>query len=284
MKNIQCTNCAEIGHILRDCIHPITSFGIIVYKIFYNKEQEDKFANTQKLSILENLKTPPGLEYPKIKMLLIQRKDTIGYTDFVRGKYKQSIIGAYFSEMTKDEQITLTTETFENIWDSLWINHRSKTYKNEYEYAKRKFTTRDIGELVKRYPSNYSFQEFGFPKGRRNIRELDIDCAIREFDEETSYKQSDYHLTGETLVEDFKGTDNIRYKHIYYLAELSDNAYPPIFDINNKYQVEEIKSIGFYTLEETMLLIREYDTEKRKVAILAHNLVLEKLSANEFII
>ena len=31
-------------------------------------------------------------QYPYIKFLMIQRKDTMGYTDFVRGKYPDDII------------------------------------------------------------------------------------------------------------------------------------------------------------------------------------------------
>jgi 8-oxo-dGTP pyrophosphatase MutT (NUDIX family) len=270
MKNIQCTNCAENGHILRDCSRPITSFGIIAYKIFYNKEQEEEFKSAYSFQDQPN--------YPKIKMLLIQRKDTIGYTDFVRGKYKMSVIGTYFSEMTSEEQKTLQTETFESIWDSLWINHRSKTYRNEYENAKKKFISRDVNDLVKRYPSKYTFQEFGFPKGRRNIREQDIDCATREFEEETGYDKSSYTLTGDVIVEDFKGTDNIRYKHIYYLAEMNDDALPPVFDKTNKYQVEEIKSIGFYTFQEAMTMIRDYDIEKKNVTKIAYKKILNSLN------
>ena len=278
MKNIQCTNCAEIGHILRECAHPITSFGIIAYKIFYNKEEETRFENNDTCEILKDIRSTKS-EFPKIKMLLIQRKDTIGYTDFVRGKYKHSAISTYFSEMTRDEQIKLNTDTFENIWDELWINHRSKTYRTEYEFARTKFLAKDVNELVRRYPSKYTFQEFGFPKGRRNIREDDVECAIREFGEETGYKRSDYTLSNGTLIEDFEGTDNIRYKHVYYMAELNKDTPPPVLDVNNKYQVEEIKSIGFFTIQEVISLIRDYDVEKKKVARLAYGKILATLQS-----
>lgn len=263
MKDIQCTNCAENGHILRDCTHPITSFGIIAYKIFRTEEEERSFGG---ISLGD---------YPKIKMLLIQRKDTIGYTDFVRGKYNRNLIGTYFSEMTNNEQKVLQTTCFEEIWDRLWINHKSKTYRNEYEYAKRKFESKNIKELVERYPALYNNQEFGFPKGRRNIREKDMDCAIREFREETGYSICDYELSNNnTFVEDFTGTDNIRYKHVYYLAEMKDSAKPPVFDKQNKYQIEEIRGINFYTLSETVCLFRDYDVEKINVAKDAYTYIM----------
>jgi ADP-ribose pyrophosphatase YjhB (NUDIX family) len=36
----------------------------------------------------------------------------------------------------------------------------------------------------------WSEPEWGFPKGRRNYQEKDYECAVREFCEETGYKQS----------------------------------------------------------------------------------------------
>ena len=32
--------------------------------------------------------------------------------------------------------------------------------------------------------------EWGFPKGRRNYQENDIDCATREWEEETGYSRN----------------------------------------------------------------------------------------------
>ena len=56
-----CSNCANIGHLFHNCKYPITSVGIIVYRI-------------------NNINN-------KIEYLMIRRKDTIGYIEFIRGKY-----------------------------------------------------------------------------------------------------------------------------------------------------------------------------------------------------
>jgi hypothetical protein len=55
-----CNNCSTSGHTFNACKFPITSVGIIAFR--YNDKQV--------------------LEY-----LLIRRKDTIGYIEFIRGKY-----------------------------------------------------------------------------------------------------------------------------------------------------------------------------------------------------
>ena len=77
---IYCNNCGRIGHQYHQCKLPITSYGIIAFKITKNKE---------------------------VKYLLIRRKDTLGYVDFIRGKYThnnmQHIVNM-LQEMTNDEK------------------------------------------------------------------------------------------------------------------------------------------------------------------------------------
>ena len=84
-QNIYCVNCGEKGHIVKECFAPITSYGIISFKINKN-EDDDKYDKNEKLnSILRSeFICDKKEEYPKIKFLMIQRKDTIGYIDFIR--------------------------------------------------------------------------------------------------------------------------------------------------------------------------------------------------------
>ena len=55
-----CRNCGLTGHIYKNCPHPIMSFGVICYKI---EDNETKF-------------------------LMIQRKDSLSFMEFIRGKYE----------------------------------------------------------------------------------------------------------------------------------------------------------------------------------------------------
>lgn len=58
------------------------------------------------------------------------------------------------------------------------------------------------------------------PKGSKNKDETNIDCAIREFYEETSIDYSKYKIIHE--IEPVCSTvhdDNIEYKTFYYLAK-----------------------------------------------------------------
>ncbi|NBU33982.1 NUDIX domain-containing protein [bacterium] len=279
-RNVYCVNCGEKGHIIRDCNGPITSFGIIAFKVVNCPEDEEYDKNAALDDIIvqqsgsEKYYFPKyNNEYPKIKFLMIQRKDTMGYTDFVRGKYTNSetlgeeIIKVCLNEMTRQEKKNLLTKTFDQIWSELWINHDSKCFKNEYEHAKKKYLQLDIQKLVKSSHSSFDFQEFGFPKGRRNMKETNISCAEREFYEETGYDNTSYDFIKNypTIQEEFVGTNGVHYRHIYYLVKMKQNVSPPKIDTTNKIQTGEVQNIGWLTLDECMLLIRPYDTAKKSV-------------------
>ena len=48
-QNIYCVNCGEKGHIVKECFEPITSYGIISFKVNKN-EEDDKYDKNDKLN------------------------------------------------------------------------------------------------------------------------------------------------------------------------------------------------------------------------------------------
>jgi 8-oxo-dGTP pyrophosphatase MutT (NUDIX family) len=285
-RNIYCVNCGEKGHVVKDCDGPITSFGIIAFKIVQDKNDESFDTNSKLKEILSynNVKdTNNENTFPKTKFLMIQRKDTMGFTDFVRGKYpdepeeSEKALQTDLNEMTEEEKNTLLTKSFDEIWRKLWVNHDSKCFKNEYEFAYRRYQKLDIPNLVKCSKTCYKYQEFGFPKGRRNMKETNIACAEREFYEETGYDKTCYDFIKNypTIHEEFVGTNGVRYRHIYYLVKIKDNVPPPKIDFRNKVQTGEVQNIGWLTYEECMSVIRPYDIEKKKVIKKVYDDLLE---------
>jgi 8-oxo-dGTP pyrophosphatase MutT (NUDIX family) len=294
-RNIYCVNCGEKGHVVKDCFGPITSFGIIAFKMVRDKQEEMYDKNIKLQEILNNVLTEKeksyltdgepisSSRYPKTKFLMIQRKDTMGYTDFVRGKYPddklgiESVLPIFLNEMTHQEKHNLLTKDFNEIWKSLWVNHDSKCFKNEYDYAYKKFQRLNIPELIKRSDASFGFQEFGFPKGRRNMIETNIACAEREFYEETGYDKScyDFIKNYSTIHEEFTGTNNVRYRHIYYLVKMKDDVPPPRIDYKNKIQTGEVQNIGWLEYDECMAVIRPYDIAKKNVIKKVYNDLLE---------
>ena len=96
-----CNNCGKQGHTFKQCKNPITSFGVIVFRI--NPLQQREY-------------------------LMIRRKDTLGYIDFMRGKYSasnQKYILNMIQQMTVQEKYKLKNYSFDELWRDLWLDgHR----------------------------------------------------------------------------------------------------------------------------------------------------------------
>jgi len=276
--NIYCVNCGEKGHIVKECFAPITSYGIISFKINYSPEDDIEDKNEKLNNILKSeFICDKNETYPKIKFLMIQRKDTIGYIDFIRGKYTD--LYTCINEMTRNEKINLLTKSFDDLWNDLWVCNRTHQnfYRQEYFAAKSKFNKLDIHNIINLVDTKYIFQEFGFPKGRRDLKEKNIDCAEREFFEETQYGKESYSFIKNypTIEEIFTGTNGVVYKHVYYLVKMKDNIKPASVNLNNKTQLGEVQNIGWFTYEECMHLIRPYDVEKKKILTQVYNDLLK---------
>jgi ADP-ribose pyrophosphatase YjhB (NUDIX family) len=247
-SRIRCGNCREMGHVYRKCTKPITSFGIIAFK--YDESSK---------------------EY---KILLVQRKDTMGFVELIRGKYhaldeeaKHRQILILMSEITHAEREAIKRLTFSELWDKLWLNHESNCYKNEYIGSSNKYKSIDVQWYINNTVSKYNDTEWGIPKGRLNFNETPEHCAVREFCEETGYNQNDIRILTENapLEEEFTGTNNKQYKHIYYLAISKSDIREPRIDASNISQAGEIKNVGWFSKSEALQSIREYDVEKKKI-------------------
>ena len=244
-KTQNCRNCGLNGHIYKNCPHPIISFGIICYKIEKNE----------------------------VKYLMIQRKDSLSFMEFVRGKYDISnteYIKKLLTNMTIGERDMILTNTFENIWNYIWFQTDNNSIKNNKEYmtSKFKFSTLNENNFLKNYitsiKSVFFSQEWGFPKGRRKIKENDIDCAVREFFEETRIKEDDISIINEIIPfeEMFFGTNGIMYKHLYYISKLKNTEIPIEIDNNCLEQIREIRAISWFNYNEVISHIKSYNTER----------------------
>jgi 8-oxo-dGTP pyrophosphatase MutT (NUDIX family) len=289
-NKFSCANCGKDGHIYRNCEDPITSFGILAVRKKTNHVKTGCIKEINRyrcpLHSLDSSKESEDETHgvSEILYLMIQRKDTMGYIDLIRGKYpedpisKKKILKIYLEEMTCDERRRILYESFEELWDKIWLNRNYKFYLTDFKEAKIKFLKLDLLELVNNTTCNFYEPEFTFPKGRKNMNEDNISCAIREFSEETGYKES--HITiisNEEIEETFIGTNGLPYKHVYYLAKMNSTA--PLFpSINEKeiQQIGEVSNCGWFTYQQCMKLIRSYDVEKKNMLMYVHEKVKKK--------
>ena len=247
-----CTNCGGYGHYKRKCRSPLTSYGVILYTL----------VDDQPL------------------YLMIQRKFTPCYVELIRGKYHQqplNYLKMLIEGLSYNERRSLVTLTFEELWDRLWSPNENEnpTRTRHFYEAKKLFQdlvigyTRDevflsLDGLLDAIPITYHEPEWGFPKGRREHQERDIECAIREFQEETGILQNQYQIISRSrpYVENFAGTNEVLYRHIYYLG-FSPKYFPVWIDPTNPTVIAEIQKLGWFTKDECLSMIRPYHQAKK---------------------
>jgi len=263
---IHCNNCGKKGHNFHQCKMPITSNGIVAFRV-----------------------NPSGQK----EYLMICRKETLGFVDFVRGKYSvynKDYIKNMICQMTIAEKQMLLENKFDDLWKHVWgEKENASTYNNEENISRDKFNqlqkgvlikneTHDLKHLVESDKTSWQEPEWGFPKGRRNPNESDLDCACREFFEETGYKNDKNackiieNIT--PYDETFIGSNYKSYRHRYFIMKM-DYDYSLTVECGKKNNNHEISAVRWMSFLECVNAIRQYNLEKRKLFICV-NTVLTK--------
>jgi 8-oxo-dGTP pyrophosphatase MutT (NUDIX family) len=254
------------------CKNPITSNGIIVFK-----------------------DSDEGASY-----LMIRRKDTLGFVEFIRGKYpiyNKMYLQRLIDEMTLDEKRRLQTQTFSELWTNVWGDYLNAKYQNEETVSCERFNLLKNGVNINRGNGNshcislngliensstrWTEPEWGFPKGRRNYQEKDMDCALREFTEETGYDASKLIVMQNIIPyeEIFMGSNVKTYKHKYYVAyfPLSQKTTANQSHVTGspKFQKTEVSKMAWFSFEECMRHIRPYNLEKINILCNLNNALKE---------
>jgi len=261
-----CTNCGLGGHVFRNCLSPVTSYGLIAVRYMKDNNVTSLFSKVNTIS--------DGNE--SIQFLLIQRKDSLAFVEFIRGKYnpyEDEYLGRLLRGMTQKEQSSILSKSFEQLWHSVWGESSSvKSHKNDYDSSDKKFLIiKDrLPELIKSNPTKWTEPEWGFPKGRRNPHESDINCATREFQEETGLKRTDFTIIQNTypISETFFGSNQVHYCHKYYIA-ICNTSVEVEMNMENLHMAREIGAIKWCTLDEATSKIRPDNVEKREILLKA---------------
>ena len=259
-QKIVCTNCGIEGHAYRSCLAPITSYGVIAVRGI----------NPQLCSAADTIVGTDDIN--KLEFLLICRKDSLSFVEFIRGKYNvadEAYMGILFKGMTLNEHVKLLTMSFDELWRSVW-GETSRNHKSDYEQSEKKFAAVHdrLAALLEKYKTTWMEPEWGFPKGRRNPHESDIACAIREFQEETGIRRDRLDIVQNTgaLEENFMGSNRIHYCHKYYVATC-DISGTVALESENPHMAREIGNIQWLTLDAALQKIRPDNIEKREILL-----------------
>jgi 8-oxo-dGTP pyrophosphatase MutT (NUDIX family) len=289
-KNIICNNCGKFGHTQKQCSEPITSLGIICLRVsdaikqkLTTKLVHEHLFDIHKNIIIDIIDDANVTNSNNIEYLIIQRKHSLGYIEFIRGRY---IVSDYntilhlIKQMTPNEVQSIKTKEFKELWEEVWKKTSyNKLYIKEMEESHDKFNTLKTDNFFdQNFENNYEETEWGFPKGRRNPNEKNLKCALREFYEETGINKNNLIVLNKLfpIHEIFHGTNGVLYKHIYYIAIYNSTEDISISKIHED-QLTEVGGIQWKNVEGCINLFRPYHQEKKKVLKSLHTFILNNI-------
>lgn len=256
---------------------PITSYGIILYR----KLKHD---------------------HP-VQLLYIWPKYSVNFLSFIKADYINSdemiivpMLQQMISRMSIDEQKLLGRVTnfadlckkahlYGNLKSSNFLRAQKHYYKlvrgvtfpftyqnqNLSECRRVNYDGRvlpikmlNLSTLLLRNKSEFRDIELGFPKGRKNSGgESEINCALREFEEETHINRSSITLVPNARFEEnYRGSDNKNYRSVFFLAR--ENC-PTSNQVTRPIRNHEVEMTQWMPLDEAMVHIRPYHEEKRHI-------------------
>lgn len=195
------------------------------------------------------------------EILMIRKRNTYAFVDFAFGNYSNNdgSIMKLLNNMTPLEKLIILSNNFQYIWYHVWAN---AVIDKSYYGAKYKFDSTflvDNGMRLRRLITNSVNGKLIWepPKGRKKNRsESDIQCAVREFTEETGISKKNYRIIPQKNIKCSFVDNNVMYTNIYIVAIISPSNSDVKLSFKNLDQVREVDDIQWLNINQ----IKKIDT------------------------
>lgn len=207
----------------------------------------------------------------RVEVLVVRRRTTYDFYDFIaRPTNNHARLIGMLNNMTCDEKLELLTLDFARIYYRLYgvdaaalsAEHLSKfcILRDLFNKRFRRDSGRYLRCLVQ--ASNNVDSIWVVPKGHRELHEARLNCAIREFEEETGINQSSYTVLTLNPQMVYHVSNGIRYESYYYPAMLDEPRLRDQIRVNysNPAQLLEVIDIRWMALVDTIGMPRLYRT------------------------
>lgn len=206
-----------------------------------------------------------------IDVLVVRRRVTYDFYDFVtRPTNNHSRLICMLNNMTCDEKLELLSLDFARIYYRLYgidTNKMSPEHLSKYCILRDMFNRRfkrDAGRYLRcLIQASYSTDSiWEVPKGHRALHEPRLNCAMREFEEETGIAPQHYTVLSLVPQMVFHISNGTRYESYYYVAMLDTPALREQIriDYNNSAQLLEVVDIRWMSTCETAGIPRLHRT------------------------
>lgn len=209
----------------------MASYGICCYRIIPNQEME---------------------------VLVLRRRYTYAYCAIIYGNYRTAHdLSRLFNGTTVDEKITLLTADFESIWRRVFVGDECDSEK----YTRAKVIFSDMIEILglSEYQNmirnaDNAGDTWELPKGRRDANETEIECACREFCEETAIPREDYRVLIDSMIRCFFRDGESLYHVRFWAAVMKSMASMPRISLTDgSYKEHDIAKFVPVTVARSIL-------------------------------
>jgi 8-oxo-dGTP pyrophosphatase MutT (NUDIX family) len=233
-----------------------------------------------KTSIGIILVKPGSIKFPP-EVLLVHKRHTYVFNDFVNGNYiylhhnannfflkkKYTIMSVetLLEQMTTDELLDILSLNFEQMWYRihLSVDKTDPIYIKKYNKFKSEFLHFDNGAKLISIINSIRGRGtllWEVPKGRKlyNIKESDLECAMRELEEETGIIKSNYEIIPNVKKKVSYISNNVKYIFIYFIAFTNAKIIKNRNRLNAKIyesqtigsnDIREVSEIGWFNLQ-----------------------------------
>lgn len=183
-----------------------------------------------------------------------------------------------FNTLKKGFRLKCRVEDILNNIEDI-LNNVENLTKESVVKEKMEEITFDLDYVLANTKSLYHETEWGWPKGRRNINESDVQCALREFSEEAGVPTNDVSLVNMKPFEEvFQGCNNVRYKHVYFVGVQQGHAFYKTLTVDESTcQAQEIRKVSWFDYENTISRFRAHNVERRELFKRIHQYVTQHL-------
>jgi len=183
------------------------------------------------------------------EVLILRRRYTYEYCMFVYGIYNSiAELKKILAGTTIDEKLVIMTGNFDRIFDKIWTGHRPEKYtkyKATFDNIMLTLTMPGLKAILETTVSvDLSWE---LPKGRKDASiETDIECACREFVEETGLPRESFAVSvmdhSRCYIRDFGALYTMK----FWAAVMKDTAVEPLCTLGNKsyYEHDIIKFVN----------------------------------------
>ncbi len=204
------------------------------------------------------------------QILLIKSRITYNFSAFVFGKYKpwdSEKLQYRFNNTTVNEKLLIWSCDFNKLWYHIWLkipsSDQSDSFYIFYINCRSKFErliSKDGGRKLRSLICKAGSVELGWeiPKGRQEIDESEIDCAMREVAEETGILANEYHILHNIKPICMSHEDeNTIYVCKYFVGWTDKITHDPILNFNNPSQISEVSDLRWIGLKEANTLVAQ---------------------------